>query len=52
MIMIGAVCAQTGLLSFEETLTGMQAALKGKEQFFELNQKSIERGFSFVANGT
>lgn len=51
MIMIGAVCAQTGLLSLEETLKGMQAALKGKEQFFELNQKAIERGFSFVANG-
>jgi len=51
MIMIGAVCAQTGLLSLEETLKGMQAALKGKEKFFELNQKSIERGFSFVANG-
>jgi 2-oxoglutarate ferredoxin oxidoreductase subunit gamma len=52
MIMIGAVCAQTGLLTLEETLQGMQAALKGKEQFFELNQKSIERGFSFVDNGT
>ena len=51
MIMIGAVCAKTGLLSLEETLKGMQAALKGKEKFFELNQKSIERGFSFVANG-
>jgi 2-oxoglutarate ferredoxin oxidoreductase subunit gamma len=51
MIMIGVVCAQTGLLSLEETLKGMRDALKGKEQFFELNQKAIERGFSFVANG-
>ncbi len=51
MIMIGAVCAQTGLLSLEETLKGMQAALKGKEKFFELNRKGIERGFAFVADG-
>ena len=51
MIMIGAVCAKTGLLSLEETLKGMQAALKGKEKFFELNQNAIERGFALVADG-
>jgi hypothetical protein len=27
----------------------MEAALKGKERFFELNRKGIERGFSFIA---
>ncbi len=51
MVMIGAVCAKTGLLSFEETLDGMRAALKGKEKFFELNTKGIERGFAFIAEG-
>jgi hypothetical protein len=29
----------------------MQAALKGREKFFELNQKGIESGFGFIANG-
>ena len=51
MIMIGAVCARTELLTMEETFKGMQAALKGKEKFFEINEKAIERGFDFVANG-
>ena len=51
MIMIGAFSAKTGLLSREETVKGMQAALKGKEKFFDLNQKAIERGFAFVNNG-
>jgi len=51
MVMIGAFCAKTGLLSPEETVHGMQAALKGKEKFFALNQKGIERGFAFVKNG-
>ena len=48
MIMIGAVCAKAGLLSLEETITGMKNALKGKEKFFDFNQKGIERGFEFV----
>jgi hypothetical protein len=34
MVMIGALCAKTGLLSLEETLIGMKAALKGKEYAF------------------
>lgn len=51
MIMIGAFSAKTGLLNREETVKGMQAALKGKEKFFDLNQKAIERGFAFVNNG-
>ncbi len=51
MIMIGAVSAKTGLLSREETIKGMRAALKGKDKFFELNEKAIERGFAFVNNG-
>ena len=50
MVMIGAVCAKTGLLSLNETIEGMKAALKGKEKFFDLNQKGIERGFAFIAD--
>ena len=49
MVMIGAFGARTGLLSLDETIKGMQASLKGKEKFFEINQKGIERGFAFVA---
>ena len=48
MVMMGAFCAKTKLLTREEAVKGMQTALKGKEKFFELNQKGIERGFSFV----
>jgi 2-oxoglutarate ferredoxin oxidoreductase subunit gamma len=51
MVMIGAVCAKAGLLSLDETIKGMQGALKGREKFFEENQRAIERGFAFVANG-
>ena len=51
MVMIGAVCAKTGLLSPEETVQGMQASLKGKERFFDANRKAIERGFTFIAKG-
>jgi len=51
MVMIGAVCAKSGLLSLEETVNGMKAALKGKEKFFETNRKGIERGFRFIEEG-
>jgi 2-oxoglutarate ferredoxin oxidoreductase subunit gamma len=51
MVMIGAFCAKTGLLTMEETFKGMEAALKGKERFFDLNRKGIERGFSFISEG-
>lgn len=51
MVMIGAVCAKTGMLSLEETIQGMKAALKGKEKFFEQNRKAIERGFTFGSEG-
>jgi len=50
MVMIGALCAKTGLLTLDEAVKGMKKSLKGKEQFFELNQKGIERGFAFVAD--
>jgi len=48
MVMIGAVCAKTGLLTLQETIEGMKSALKGKERFFEINQRGIERGFAFI----
>jgi len=51
MVMIGAVCAKSGLLTLEEAVAGMRAALKGKEKFFDLNQKGIERGFAFISSG-
>ncbi len=52
MVMIGAVCAKTGLLDPEETVYGMKSALKGKEKFFELNEKGIRRGFAFIQEGS
>jgi len=51
MVMIGAVCAKTGMLSLDDTIKGMQAALKGKQKFFAENQKAIERGFAFGVEG-
>ncbi|MBN2124851.1 MAG: 2-oxoacid:acceptor oxidoreductase family protein [Deltaproteobacteria bacterium] len=51
MVMIGALCAKKGLLTLEETFHGMQAALKGKDKFFPMNRKGIERGFVFIRDG-
>jgi 2-oxoglutarate ferredoxin oxidoreductase subunit gamma len=51
MVMIGALCAKTGLLNSEETIKGMEVSLKGKEKFFSLNSKGIDRGFAFVKEG-
>lgn len=51
MVMIGTVCAKTGILSLKETIKGMQAAMKGKDKFFEANEKAIERGFAFAKDG-
>jgi len=51
MVMIGAFCAKTGLLTIDEAIKGMEKALAGKEKFFELNRKGIDRGAAFVKNG-
>jgi 2-oxoglutarate ferredoxin oxidoreductase subunit gamma len=51
MVMIGALSAKTGLLNPEEAVKGMEQSLKGKEKFFPLNRKGIERGFAFVKEG-
>ena len=52
MVMIGAVCAKSKLLTMEQTFKGMEASLKGKEKFFDLNRKGIERGFTFIQETT
>jgi len=51
MVMIGAVTAKTGFLTLEETIKGMETALKGKKKFFELNRKGIELGADFILKG-
>jgi 2-oxoglutarate ferredoxin oxidoreductase subunit gamma len=51
MVMVGALAGKTGMLSLEETVHGMQAALKGKEKMFALNEKGIARGFDFIKKG-
>jgi len=51
MVMVGALVARAGLLSLEETVRGMMAATKGKERFYDLNRKAIERGAALIRNG-
>lgn len=51
MVMVGALVGKAGLLSLEETLRGMASATKGKERFYDLNRKAIERGLAFVRDG-
>lgn len=52
MVMIGAVAARTGLMDVKETVYGMTRAMKGKEEFHEINEKGIQRGFDFVEQPT
>jgi Pyruvate/2-oxoacid:ferredoxin oxidoreductase gamma subunit len=47
MIIIGAFAARTGVLSLDETATGMRAALKGKKKLFALNERALARGFEW-----
>ena len=51
MVMIGALSAKTGVLNPEEAVKGMEQSLQGKEKFFPMNRKGIERGFAFVKEG-
>lgn len=51
MVMVGAVMGKSGLLTVDETVKGMEAALKGKEKFFPLNKAGIERGVAFITDG-
>jgi 2-oxoglutarate ferredoxin oxidoreductase subunit gamma len=51
MVMIGAVCAKRDLLPVEDVVQGMKSAMKGKDKFFELNTKGIERGYRFAKDG-
>ena len=51
MVMIGAFGIKSGLMSVDETCSGMEAALKGKDKFFPANRKAIERGAAFITEG-
>jgi 2-oxoglutarate ferredoxin oxidoreductase subunit gamma len=51
MVMIGALMEKTGLLTQEETCRGMEAAMKGKDRFFEMNRRAIARGAAFIRDG-
>jgi 2-oxoglutarate ferredoxin oxidoreductase subunit gamma len=46
MVLLGALVAKTGIVSME----GLLASLKdhGKEKFFELNKKALEKGAEFA----
>ena len=48
MVMVGALAARTEILNAQEVIIGMQSALKGREKFFDLNEKGIRKGFEFV----
>lgn len=51
MVMIGAFAAKSGIMSVDETCTGMEKALKGKDKFFPANRAAIERGAAFIIDG-
>ena len=48
---VEALKVPTVELSPAETIKGMEESLKGKEKFFPLNAKGIDRGFVFVNEG-
>mgnify|MGYP001115775890 FL=1 len=46
MVLLGALVKKTGIVSIEALLESLRA--HGKEKFFEVNKKAIERGIEFV----
>lgn len=46
MILLGALVKKTGIVSVEALLESLRA--HGKEKFFEVNKKAIEKGIEFV----
>ena len=48
MVMVGALVAETGLLTVDEAIGGMEKALSGKEKFFDLNRAGIRTGADFI----
>jgi 2-oxoglutarate ferredoxin oxidoreductase subunit gamma len=46
MVLLGALVKKTGIVSIEALLESLRA--HGKEKFFEVNKKAIERGIEYV----
>lgn len=46
MVLLGALVKKTGIVSIEALLDSLKA--HGKEKFFEINKKAIERGIEYV----
>lgn len=46
MVLLGALVKKTGIVSIEALLDSLKA--HGKERFFEINKKAIERGIEYV----
>jgi len=46
MILLGALVAKTGVLPMEALLSALKG--HGKESFFEINRKALEKGAEFV----
>lgn len=46
MVLLGALVKKTGIVSIEALLDSLKA--HGKEKFFEINKKAIERGIQYV----
>lgn len=47
MVLLGALVAKTGIVSMEELLSALKS--HGKESFYEVNRKALEKGAEFVA---
>ncbi|MDF2884547.1 MAG: 2-oxoacid:ferredoxin oxidoreductase subunit gamma [Clostridiaceae bacterium] len=46
MILLGALVKKTGIVSIDQLLDALKA--HGKEKFFEVNKKAIEKGIEYV----
>lgn len=46
MVLLGALVAKTGIVSMETLLDSLRA--HGKEKFFEVNRKALEKGAEYV----
>lgn len=46
MVLLGALVKKTGIVTIEALLDSLKA--HGKEKFFEINKKAIERGIEYV----
>lgn len=46
MVLLGALVKKTGIVTMDEIVTALKD--HGKEKFFEVNKKALERGASYV----